>query len=122
MTRTPWCSPPGRDFEGPRQGGALDDERVIPRAEGRRRDVPEDPAAIVHELADLAVHGGGSMHDASSIMFGDELVSEADAEERPLLVPAVEERASQAGHPAVPRMARPGGEHHGVRVIPRGVP
>ncbi len=68
-----------------------------------------------------AVDRGGGEGDLSAEVLRDDLVAQADPEERPVVPPPVEQPAREPGDPEVLGVAGPGRQHDRVRVDADGV-
>src|SRR5262249_49105010 len=76
----------GIDAKKNRRRRAIDNQRVIARRLHRRRASFEQSLAAMPHRRDLAVHRRGAAHDARAERLAERLMTEADAEQRNVIV------------------------------------
>lgn len=106
---------PRRHLEAVGARRRVDDERVVPRRQERRRQPLQQPFAIMNDGARLSVHDApGGAHDVAAKGPADALVAHADAEERELRPEdgdGLERDARLLGGPRTGADEDPGGIH-----------
>src|SRR5690348_6167826 len=73
---------PGIDAQALGQAAAFDDQRMIARRLERVRQAGKDPAGVMMDCRELAVHRLGRANDLAAHRLADRLMTEADTEQR----------------------------------------
>src|SRR6188474_3422571 len=104
---------PGRNAQ-PGGQGAYRQQRVIAHGAKRRRYALEQPGAGMMDIADTAMHWDGRPLHGAAKTVADALVTQANAKDRPLLLPDQMSADAEIGIPL--RCAGAGGKNDVVVV------